>query len=338
MNKTRILVRGTIASAVFVAMTCHPVAAQIICEDPVVLEAAVVQPHVNIDEPMGLPEKVPNEKDELNEATVATEAEEAAAPVAAEPIYTVLSDKVHQLENRLEDSSSVHHYSFTAVRGQDVLLATPERSKFNILWKVEYRVDGAAWRLKSHNNPSAFKGLEPGSVVQARVSAVGGASVERVSYKLVMGSYPLRDYDLHDQEGFLKIPYGFTDPPFLATQAVDKALLETRFRDTKGAPLEGGVLHLQLRHYGPEDLGNIRLISGPDGKASRLLEFGKCKGGHLAQSFRYKQQNGVNTWATRYEVGKYSGVNVLLEDLADTPHVYNLGHICNRFLINWSKY
>ncbi|RMT51718.1 hypothetical protein ALP47_04888 [Pseudomonas savastanoi] len=57
----------------------------------------------------------------------------------------------------------------------------------------------------------------------------------------------------------------------------------------------------------------------------------------LADNFTHLSENGRETWSTRYEPKKYWANNQLAEQLADKPHVYNLGLICNRWLINWSR-
>lgn len=253
------------------------------------------------------------------------------------PVYDVLSDKINQIENTLESLSAVHHYSFTSVRGQDVVLGTPKRATFNTLWKVEYQVDGGKWEQKKSRGPEAFKGLNPGSVINIRVSGLSGDAAADRSYNVVLGSYPHMSYDLHDEEGLLKIPYGFAEPAFLATQAIQKALLEVRFWDSKGEPLEGAVIKFDLGRLGDTPLAFKILTSGPDGKASELVEFRKCEDGFSAQNFRYKQGYGINVWATKYQVAQYTGKNILLEALADEPHVYNFGHICKRYLVNWFR-
>ncbi len=332
MNKNKKWVLSTVASAVLLASSCQLLAQVCNCDDPVVPDV-VVEEYVNAEnEPVvtGL-----EPQSAIEPAAVPDEQSAAEAPD-----FIVLSDKIHQIEKVLENSASVHHYSFTSVRGQDVLLGTPEpeRKTLNQLWKVEYQVNGGDWKIKGASAPEAFRAMDIGSVVNVRVSAMQGAQAENIRYKVVVGSYPHMTYDLHHQEGFLRIPYGFTEPKFLATQAIDNSLLEAKFWDSKGAPLEGGELSLSFSDIGATEMAPVVVISGVDGKASKLITFEKCEGGRLAGSFIHKQENGKNTWATRYKVGSYVGTNVLLEVLADKPHEYNFGHICNRFLINWTKH
>lgn len=327
MNTTHYKVPGMLVSTLLLAISCHSIASSN-CDDPLV-------PPVVIDAAEQLASEPVISADLM--AVEAPVVEPEPMPVEA-PVYQVLSDKIHQIESTLESMTAVHHYSFTSVRGQDVVLGTPERATFNTLWKVEYQVDDGKWEHKKSRGPEAFKGLNPGSVVNIRVSGLPGDAAADRRYKVVLGSYPHMSYDLHDEKGLLKIPYGFADPAFLATQAIQKALLEVRFWDSRGEPLEGGVFSFDLRRPGEPSLATAVLTSEGDGKVLKLLEFRKCEGGKPAEYFKYKQEYGVNTWGTNYQVAHYEGKNVLLEDLADDPHRYNFGHICKRHLVNWSRY
>ncbi|MCV4281248.1 hypothetical protein [Pseudomonas capsici] len=250
--------------------------------------------------------------------------------------FTVLGDRIHQIEQTLQSVTSVDRYSFTAVRGQDVLLATPGGGVPNRVWKVEYQVDGGAWQLKKYNGPEAFRGLKPGARINIRVLASDGVRFDKAGYRIVFGSYPHMRYDLHHEEGLLKIPYGLTKPPFLATQAFTKTLLEGTFTDSKAYPLEGGVMGFRLEpHHGYKKIEE-EFTSDASGKISKLIEFSPCEGGRYADNFVHKH-NGRNTWSTLYKAGSYSARNLLLGSLEDKPHVYDFGHICKRTLVNWSR-
>lgn len=249
---------------------------------------------------------------------------------------TILPDRLNHIIRRLEGMSAVHLYSFTSIRGQNVLLATPLTQGFNDVWKVEYRQGGGEWTAKIHRAPKLLTSLQPGTQVDVRVSAVEGATADQIDYSLVLGSSPRMNYDLHHEEGLLRVPYGFTKPELLATQAIKQALLEVTFTDSKGQPLEGGVVTFLLKlPERPDDIVKT-LVSDASGKASELLKFEPCTGGDPANYFTHRS-NGRNTWATRYKVGKYTATNTLLEELADKPHLYNFGHICKRTLVNWSR-
>jgi len=254
--------------------------------------------------------------------------QEGTAEVAA-----VLSDKLHQINRALENPAAVHSYSFTAVRGQDVLLATPSAG-YNKQWRAEYRVDTGEWKVKHYGSAEKIAGLKPGSQVSVCIVATPSAQFDKTDYRLVLGSFPRMRYDLHNEKDFLPIPYGFTKPEFLATQAFKEALLEASFTDSKGVALEGGVLYFVLELNSKLKIKKT-LISDKEGRISDLIEFPRCEGGWLAVFVHYS--NGKHTWSTRYHAGTYSAAEVLSEHLADKPHLYNFGHICNRWLSNWSR-
>lgn len=275
-------------------------------------------------------------QDEIMLEPPAPQPQSSLSSTIEEGAVTILSDQVHQIGNSLEGVAAVHVYSFTSARGQDVLLGTPNPKGFNSAWKIEYRKADGEWRLKRYKGPELLTSLQPGAKIDVRVSAVAGAQFDRTDYRLVFGSSPRMNYDLHHEEGFLKVPYGFTKPAFLATQAFKQALLEVTFTDSKGHPLEGGVVNFALKLPERPDSIIKTLVSDASGKASELLRFEACTGGNAADYFTHRS-NGRNTWATRYKVGSYVATNALLEELADKPHNYNFGHICKRTLVNWSR-
>lgn len=249
---------------------------------------------------------------------------------------TILPDRLNHIIRRLEGMSAVHLYSFTSIRGQNVLVATPLAQGLNSVWKVEYRQDGGEWRLKANQGAEVFTSLQPGAKLDIRVSRVADNDLDNTDYHIVFGSAPRMNYDLHHEDGLLRVPYGRTEPPMLATQAFKQSLLEVEFTDSKAYPLEGGVAYFELRLQDPERSITKTLVSDASGKAQELLQFGTCEGGKAAEYFVHRH-NGRNTWATRYKVGKYFAANQLLEHLADKPHVYDFGHICKRTLVNWSR-
>lgn len=246
---------------------------------------------------------------------------------------TFLGDRLNQIDQTLQSVTSVHHYRFISLRGQDVLLATPEDDESNPEWTVEYQIDEGEWKTKELSGPEVIRDLKPGARINIRVLAKDGARFENANYRIVLGSYPHMRYELHHEDGLLKIPDGLTLPPFLTTQAYTRALLEVTFTDSKAYPLAGGVMNFRLKpHDGYKEIHEV-FTSDSRGRISRFIEFGRCEGGELAGSFVHPS-TGRNTWSTRYKVGKYSASNVLPGRLEDKPHEYAFGHICKRSLIN----
>ena len=115
MNNNKSATRRLLLSGLFLAMSCHAFA-----------------------------------QGESGVAGAVPDAPQETSTLRAEiPGAVVLSDKIHEITQTLESTSAVHQYSFTAIRGQNVLLATPG-SQYDKLWKVEYQVDGGEWKRKPY--------------------------------------------------------------------------------------------------------------------------------------------------------------------------------------------
>jgi hypothetical protein len=93
------------------------------------------------------------------------------------------------------------------------------------------------------------------------------------------------------------------------------------------------VAYFELKFKSPKKEIFRIMTSDSSGSAKEMLDIGVCVGGNPAGYFTHRH-NGRNTWATQ---GEYFAKNVLLEGLADKPHIYNFGHICKRTLVNWSR-
>ncbi|MEE4911270.1 hypothetical protein V2K30_19655 [Pseudomonas alliivorans] len=267
-------------------------------------------------------------------ADVMPDAPQATSALRAEaPGVVVLSDKIHEISQILESNSAVHQYSFTAIRGQDVLLTTPG-SQYDKLWKVEYQIDGATWKPKPYAGAQKISGLNPGSQVNVRVLAVEGVKFASTEYRIVFGSFPHMNYDLLNEKGILPIS-AFQQylEGFLATQAFKEATLEATFTDSKAYPLEGGQLKFSLTTGTKQNIEKV-FISDREGKISQLIEFRRCEGGWPADDIYEFTDKTRYTWSTRYEKGDYSASNILTGRLEDKVYTFKLGHLCKRWLTN----
>lgn len=259
--------------------------------------------------------------------------QETSTSRAETPGVVVLSDKIHEITQTLESTSAVHQYSFTAIRGQNVLLATPG-SQYDKLWKVEYQVDGGEWKRKPYADAYKISDLNPGSQVNVRVSAVDGANFESTKYRIVFGSFPHMNYDLLDEQGILPISaFQENVEAFLATQAFKEVTLEATFTDSKAYPLEGGQLRFSLTTGTKEEIHEI-FTSDKEGKISRLIEFNRCEGGWPANDIYEFTDKTRFTWSTLYGKGDYSASNILTGRLEDKVYTFKLGHLCKRWLTN----
>lgn len=263
---------------------------------------------------------------ETNEAVAAEAVQEIS-----EPRFTVMLDKLHSVVDVLTDKHPVHYYGFVSHRGQDVLLYTPVGDPVTNEWKTEYYENGE-WVAQTLET-KVFKDLAPGAEVIIRItprnSLVGG----RLPYTVRLGSYPvLKNYELLDEPGVIRIPSGYTNPGWLATQIYKEAIFEARFTDTKGAPLEGGMAILDLSFGKGEPSIEHVVTSNADGFVSQRIEFGRCYGGVEAQEFVHTQR-GFNTWRSHYKVAGYTVHNFSLGPMTATPHIFYMGHICTQTVL-----
>lgn len=251
------------------------------------------------------------------------------APTLEEPVFNVLTDKVHTISARLNSAASEHYYGFTALRGQDVLLDLKNQQHI----KVERHV-GGAWTLITDEGLNTLRNLTLGEEIIIRVTHNPAAVFNGGQYALVFGSYPvLKQFDLQGEANVLRILYGYSEPAWLPGQAHKQATVMAQFTDTTGAPLEGGSVSFSIEFDGSyrESLRG-KLISGNQGNASSQLEFGPCQGGAQARDFVDYSRGYNNTWRTNYRTGYYVFANSVTPNSVSAH--YNFGHICHQRLIS----
>jgi hypothetical protein len=256
----------------------------------------------------------------------------AAAPVMEEPVFNVLTDKVHDINARLNSAASEHYHGFTSVRGQNVILDL--RGQQHI--KVERHV-GGAWTLVTNNGLNILTNLTPGEEIILRVTHNQAAAFGGGQYSMVFGSYQvLKKFDLQGEGNVLRIPYGYSEPEWLPGQAHKEVTVTAEFTDTTGAPLEGGLVAFGLKFDGGyrENITG-KLVSDHEGQASTLLEIGACQGGNEARDFVDYSQGYNNKWRTSYRLGNYVFQNPLTGDSVSAS--YKFGHICHQRLIRSTR-
>jgi len=110
----------------------------------------------------------------------------ASEPMVEEPVFNVLTDKVHTIDARLSSVGSEHYYGFTALRGQDVLLDLKSQQHI----KVERHVDGV-WTLISDKSIKTLKNLNLGEEIIIKVTHNRDTAFSDGEYSIVFGSYPV---------------------------------------------------------------------------------------------------------------------------------------------------
>lgn len=69
-------------------------------------------------------------------------------------------------------------------------------------------MEGGEWQPKRHNGAEKVTGLNAGTQVSVRILATDGAVFDSTGYRVVFGSFPHLNYDLHHEAGFRLISYG----------------------------------------------------------------------------------------------------------------------------------
>jgi hypothetical protein len=271
-------------------------------------------------------------------APVVQETSKVLAPQElAGPVYTDLADKLNHLESSLASTTDVHYYSFTALRGQKVIVAWKEGVAVPPNVQFEY-FDKGGWNIKQLGGRYVFSEIKPGQALKIRLSQKQGLPfAQGQKYDIFFGSYPvLKKYALKDEAGVLKIPAGYSDLRWDTVQAYTDVTMEAFFTDTKNAPLEGAVARLKLElNESRIPLINSDAESDSAGRISQLVNMGRCVGGFEAKDFT-RYDHGHNTWRTYYYKGSWLIYNRLLGNqslLESFPDQGTIGHICKHRLI-----
>ena len=252
-----------------------------------------------------------------------------------EIVLTVLADQTHVLEAMLKSKTAVHYYSFTSVRGQDVIVTgVPETSSASF-WVLEY-FDGVRW-LEKPESEEKFSSLMPGTEVLVKVSHRQDVSFSGRPYHLAIGSYPvLKEFKFSDELGVNRIPPGHTEPSWIETQGYAQGILTARFTDSVGAPLKGAVGRFVLSLKESRIRPVVEHVTTDEhGVATKVVNFDRCAGGHEAQDY-VRYDHGANTWRSYYHVGGYVFSNFLLgaQGNVEANKDFRLfGHICKQRLI-----
>ncbi|MDF9774780.1 hypothetical protein [Pseudomonas baetica] len=208
---------------------------------------------------------------------------------------TVLPDKLNTLEESLADETEVKHYSFMAVRGQDVWIHA-SGTKVGPL-TLEYNRDGN-WAVIPWGTPLTVSGLQLNQEVQVRISKKPSAPfVAGDIYKLEIGSAPYyADSRIRGDAGELPLYWA-------TTQAYRVLNWSVRLRDSTGQPLEGATATLILNKGAGEK--RYDLITDSAGSAAQALELGRCYGQLKSDPFWTSSGKYRYKWEVEYNLGHW---------------------------------
>ena len=241
-----------------------------------------------------------------------------------------LSDALHVKKEVLASPDDVHYYSFTAVRGQKVVVARAHDFINEVFWDLEL-LDSGEWKPLPETT-MVFSGLAPGSEIKIRVSYKKAAVFISQPYGIVFGSYPvLKEFKLRDQYGIKRIPSGHTQPSFLLVQGYTEANIEAYFVDSLDTPLKGAVGRLEM------SLAESRIkpffkdvVSDENGRVREVVNFERCYGGRESSDINYMY--GPGTWRSYYYVGEYRFTSLVSEQRRQAEHLEGtqiFGHVCH---------
>jgi hypothetical protein len=225
----------------------------------------------------------------LNSATVSGIASQVPSAT------TVLPDKLNTLEESLADETEVKHYSFMAVRGQDVWIRAIGTKGGPLT--LEYSRDGR-WAVIPWGTPLTVSGLQPNQEVQVRISKKPPAPfVAGDIYKLEFGSAPYyADSRVWGDAGELPLYWA-------TTQAYRVLNWSVRLRDSTGQPLEGATATLKLNRGADDE--RYYLITDSMGNAAQALELGRCYGQLKSDPFWTSSGKYRYKWEVEYNLGHW---------------------------------
>ncbi|HEX8541375.1 MAG TPA: hypothetical protein VF671_06705 [Pseudomonas sp.] len=140
---------------------------------------------------------------------------------------TDLPDKINSVFDKLENAGDVKYYSFTALRGQKVMIYDVPRGTEEPYWDIDYNITGS-WQPVPNFEPLITPSLTAGQKVQIRISHPAGVPVQSDKYFHVdFGSAPYAHNIRIETEGPKTGSY------FSTSTYRDKIMWATNIRDSK---------------------------------------------------------------------------------------------------------
>ncbi|WP_347908603.1 hypothetical protein [Pseudomonas grandcourensis] len=239
---------------------------------------------------------------------------------------TVLPDKLNTLEDGLADEADLKHYSFIAVRGQNVLIHAggTKGGPFTLEYSRNEN-----WVTIPWGEPFTVSGLEPNQVVLVRISKTLSAPfVVGDTYDLKLGSAPYyADSHVRGDAGEL--------PSYWATTQAYRVLnWSVRLKDSTGNPLEGGTATLKLNKGADE--ASFDLVTDGTGNAAGAIQLGGCHGQLKSDPFWTSSGKYHYKWEVEYNLG-YWLIQVQGKDASgvggrSVPNV-SFAQICNQRML-----
>ena len=195
-----------------------------------------------------------------------------------EPVTTELPDKITRVFGRTDNTTDKKYYSFTAVRGQKVMIYNMPTKSQGPDWDVEYKIDGEWIHIPAgHSFISSY--LTPNQKVLMRVSRSAGRPVVPDDYYAIeFGSAPYVNHGRTELSG----DYQWYQPYFSGHLFAHNLSWRSTITDSTGHPLAGAVVNLVINRdeTKPYKLFTKEYVTGPSGIINGSVRFDECIGTH----------------------------------------------------------
>ncbi|OCR26718.1 hypothetical protein AFK24_02220 [Pseudomonas syringae] len=259
-----------------------------------------------------------------NAVNVMAEQSEGDAGLIEQPL--VLEDKLNGLNGYLNDNAEIKYFSFTAIRGQNVMFRDVRQSKTRSLGVAYEYKDGGLWKSLPGDGVRIFDNLQSGQEIIIRVFKRPNSNTVLRSYDFRFGSAPYHataDLIRSDAQG-LPLYAGI----FQAFREINWSI---HIHDSTGHPLEGAKASIEVGVA-----KKIDLYTAANGRAAATIALPACEGSMVSRSFSTGNGTSQRWWNLRYNPGR------LVAKLEDDDRGYQwnpgaidstFGHICKQWLL-----
>lgn len=223
-----------------------------------------------------------------NAVNVMAEQSEGDAGLIEHPL--VLEDKLNGLNGYLKDNAEIKYFSFTAVRGQNVMFRDVRQSKIRSLGVAYEYKDGGLWKSLPGDGVRIFDNLQSGQEIIIRLFKRPNSNAVLRSYDFRFGSAPYHataDLIRSDAQG-LPLYAGI----FQAFREINWSI---HIHDSTGHPLEGAKASIEVGVAKKVDL-----YTAANGRAAATIALPACEGSMVSRSFSTGNGTSQRWWNLRY--------------------------------------
>lgn len=214
--------------------------------------------------------------------------------VSSPPIIE-MADKLNTIIGTLDNDDDVKYYSFTAIRGQRVMIHDAQRGPRGSQWKIEYKID-SDWKPAPTFDSFISAKLLPQQQVLMRVSRANGVPVppER-RFHIEFGSAPFTSHTSVSGDADQFAIY------FSTHKFMREVQWAAGIEDSTGHPVEGATVEFLMKMETGSDVVSQR-TTGPSGGITEVVKLQDCFGTNTSKPFV-----GVYDFKTRWEVSYNTG-------------------------------